>query len=93
VGVREHAEGFYETYRDAEVYGPFLDGDRYAVERPREFTTPEAFAESDALFDVALGPHVESSLADGYDVLAGTEVADLAGEFGRELAAYFDPVP
>jgi tRNA nucleotidyltransferase (CCA-adding enzyme) len=93
VGVREHAEGFYDAYHDADVYGPFLDGDRYAVERPREFTTPEAFAESDALFDVALGPHVESSLAEDYDVLAGTEVADLAGEFGRELAAYFDPVP
>jgi tRNA nucleotidyltransferase (CCA-adding enzyme) len=93
VGVRAHAEGFYDAYRDADAYGPFLDGERYAVERDREFTTPEAFAGSDALFDVALGPHVESSLQDGYDVLAGETVADLAGEFGRELAAYFDPVP
>ncbi|WP_255198702.1 CCA tRNA nucleotidyltransferase [Halorarius litoreus] len=93
VGVREHAEGFYEAYRDTDAYGPFLDGDRYAVEREREFRTPEAFAASDALFDVALGPHVESALEEGYEVLTGEEVAELADEFGRELAAYFDPVP
>jgi len=93
VGVREHAEGFYDEYvDDPDVYGPFLDGDRYVVERPREVRTPAKLATTE-LFDCSLGPHVEASLEDGYDVLAGDEIAALATPFGRELAAYFDPSP
>lgn len=93
IGVREHAEAFHEAYHDADVYGPFLDGDRYAVERDREFRTAAALCEGDVLFDVSLGPHVERALAGGYDVLAGEDVAVFAGEFGEALAAYFDPLP
>jgi tRNA nucleotidyltransferase (CCA-adding enzyme) len=93
VGVREHAEGFHGKYAaDDAVYGPFLDGDRYVVERPRDARTPEAVAGT-ALFDCSLGPHVKRSLEAGYDVLAGTAVGELADPFGRELAAYFDPGP
>jgi tRNA nucleotidyltransferase (CCA-adding enzyme) len=93
VAVRQHAEGFYGKYAgDAAVYGPFLDGDRYVVERPRDVRTPAELAETE-LFDCSLGPHVESSLEEGYDVLAGAAVAELAGPFGAELAAYLDPVP
>ncbi len=101
VGVRAHAEGFYEGYADEDVYGPFVDGDRYVVEREREFDSAVAFVESDALFDVALGAHVERSLeSEGYDVLVGDELAALADDghgathdFGAELARYFDPRP
>ncbi|PSP75054.1 CCA tRNA nucleotidyltransferase [Halobacteriales archaeon QS_1_68_20] len=93
VHVRQHAEGFYEKYDDEDAYGPFVDGDRYVVERDREFPTARAFLESDALLDVALGVHVEEALADGYDVLVGGEVAELAGEFGVELARYVEPSP
>ena len=93
VGVRDHAEGFYETYADSPATGPFIDGDRYAVERAREFETASAFAESDALLDVALGAHVETALEDDYEVLVGEDTAALAGEFGVELARYFDPTP
>jgi tRNA nucleotidyltransferase (CCA-adding enzyme) len=98
VHVREHAEGFYDAYaedgpEDDDTYGPFLDGDRYVVERPREFETAVGFLESDALFDVALGAHVESALESGYDVLAGEEVGELAEAFGVELAGYLDPRP
>jgi tRNA nucleotidyltransferase (CCA-adding enzyme) len=93
VGVREHAEGFYGTYADdPEVYGPFVDGARYVVEREREFRTPEAVVH-EGLFAVSLGPHVESALEAGYEVLAGEDVAALAAEFGVELARYFDPRP
>ncbi|MEF8774138.1 MAG: CCA tRNA nucleotidyltransferase, partial [Halobacteriales archaeon] len=91
VHVREHATGFYKKYADADAYGPFVDGDRYVVERDREFETARAFLRSDALFDVALGAHVESALADGYDVLVGEDVAALAEQFGAELAGYFGP--
>ena len=93
VHVREHARGFYETYADADEYGPFIDGDRYVVERAREFTTAAALLDSDALFEMALGAHVESALETGYDVLIGADVAELAAPFGRDLAAYFDPEP
>ncbi|PSP54951.1 CCA tRNA nucleotidyltransferase [Halobacteriales archaeon QS_1_67_19] len=109
VHVREHAEEFYGKYADdqsssspatqsqdaddPDAYGPFIDGDRYVVERDREFETAAAFLESEAAFDVALGAHVESSLKDGYDVLVGADVAELADQFGAELADYFDPQP
>ncbi|MDS0296278.1 CCA tRNA nucleotidyltransferase [Halogeometricum luteum] len=106
VHVREHAEGFYDAYAgdadgngerdgddDSNTYGPFLDGDRYAVEREREFTDAVDLLESEALFEVGLGSHVESSLADGYEILADEDVGELADEFGVELARYFDPRP
>ena len=94
VGVREHAEGFFASYADDEdVVGPFVDDDgHYVVERPRTARTPDALLE-EKLFDVSLGPHVESALEDDHEVLIGAEVADLSGEFGVELAAYFDPRP
>ncbi|MFB6139309.1 MAG: CCA tRNA nucleotidyltransferase [Halosimplex sp.] len=75
------------------TYGPFLDGDRYVVERPREFDRAVEFLASDAVFDVALGAHVESAMESEYDVLAGGEVGALAEEFGVELARYLDPRP
>ncbi|WP_135823252.1 CCA tRNA nucleotidyltransferase [Halorussus ruber] len=94
IHVRQHAEGFYGKYADdPDCYGPFIDGDRYVVERAREFETAAEFLESDALLDVALGVHVESALEDGYDVLVGEAVGELAGEFGVELAEFFDPKP
>ncbi|WP_224447784.1 CCA tRNA nucleotidyltransferase [Haloprofundus salilacus] len=94
VAVQQHASGFFGKYgADDEVYGPFIDGDRYVVEREREFTTPEALLSSDALFDVALGAQVESALREEYDALVGDEVATLADEFGDELRAYFEPKP
>ncbi|WP_372910213.1 CCA tRNA nucleotidyltransferase [Salinigranum sp.] len=94
VHVRSHAEGFFEAYVDDEgVYGPFIDDDRYVVERSREWTVARVFLESDAVFDVALGKHVESVLEEGYEVLAGAEVATLAEEFGVELRTYFEPQP
>ncbi|MEF8855952.1 MAG: CCA tRNA nucleotidyltransferase [Haloplanus sp.] len=93
VHVRNHATGFYEAYTERDVYGPFLDGDRYVVEREREFTTPAELLESDAIFDVALGAQVGTALDDGYELLIGDEVAGLADTFGVELARYFDPRP
>jgi tRNA nucleotidyltransferase (CCA-adding enzyme) len=94
VGVRAHAEGFFEKYAaDPEVTGPFIEGDRYVVERPREVRTPRELLVSEALFQVSLGAHVERALEEGYEVLVGEGLSALADEFGAELAAYFDPVP
>ncbi len=91
VHVRAHAKRFYEGYDDSDEYGPFIEDDRYVVEREREFTTAQAFLDSDALFDVALGVHIESALEDGYDLLGGDEVATLADRFGTALAQYLSP--
>jgi len=94
VHVREHAENFFDAYADDDsVAGPFIDDDRYVVERQREFETAADFLTSDALFDVALGAHVETALRRDYDVLVGEGVAALAEEFGSDLARYLDPAP
>jgi tRNA nucleotidyltransferase (CCA-adding enzyme) len=93
VHVREHAEGFSEKYADADVYGPFVDGGRYVVERDREFASAAEFLASDAIFDVSLGPDVTRAFREGYEVVVGEEIAALAEEFGRDLARYFDPRP
>ncbi|MFC7200386.1 CCA tRNA nucleotidyltransferase [Halospeciosus flavus] len=93
VHVRQHAEGFYDKYEEADAYGPFLDGERYVVERDREVRTAEQFAR-EKLDSVALGQHVASIVDAGdYDVLVDDEVADLANDFGQALATYFDPEP
>jgi len=92
VGVREHAERFYEAYADDQSsFGPFVDGDRYVVEREREYATATEFLDSDAIFDVALGAHVETALEDGYDLVVGDDVATLADTFGEDLARFLDP--
>jgi tRNA nucleotidyltransferase (CCA-adding enzyme) len=93
VHVRDHASGFYGKYDGGDAYGPFVDGDRYVVERPREFVRAAAFLDSDAVFEVGIGPHVESAMAADYEVLAGADVATLADEFGVELRRYFEPRP
>ncbi len=93
VGVRRHAEGFFDAYRDSDATGPFLDNEgRYVVERPRELRTPEALVDAE-LFDVSLGPDIERALDSGYELLVGDAVASLADEFGVELARYFEPRP
>jgi tRNA nucleotidyltransferase (CCA-adding enzyme) len=94
VAVREHATGFYETYADdPDVAGPYVDGDRYVVERPREYRSAVDFLSSDAVFDVSLGPHVASELEAGYDVLVGADLTALTDAFGVDLARYFEPKP
>jgi tRNA nucleotidyltransferase (CCA-adding enzyme) len=92
VHVGEHAASFYQAYADDEsVYGPFIEADRYVVERERDYRTPEALLGSDALFDVALGAHVETALGTEYELLVGEAVSTLADTFGEELRAYFEP--
>ncbi|EMA62391.1 CCA tRNA nucleotidyltransferase [Halorubrum kocurii] len=95
VAVRKHAASFYESYADdvdPETYGPFIDGDRYVVERERKFTTVREYLESDAAGDVALGAQVEREFADR-DVLVGDAVATLAPAFGVPLREFYEPHP
>ena len=91
VGVRSHAEGFAEAYADRDCYGPFLDGNRYVVERERETRDAVAYLDSDRLFDVALGAQIEDRLAAGYEVYQPEAIPELAETFGTDLGRYFDP--
>ncbi len=93
VHVREHAESFFDAYDDTDAYGPFIDGDRYVVERGREWTSAAAFLDSDAIFDVALGAHIETALSDSYELRSGEQIGALTSEFGIELAEYFAVSP
>ena len=94
VAVRDHAGGFFERYADdTAAYGPFLDGNRYVVERQREVTTARQYLNSDAIFEVALGAQIETALAEDYKLLWDEAVATLADDFGTELAEYFEPTP
>ncbi|AFZ72513.1 CCA tRNA nucleotidyltransferase [Natronobacterium gregoryi] len=94
VHVPGHAEGFYDAYTaDPDAYGPFIEGGRYVTERDRQFTAAREFLESDRLFDVGLGAHVETALESEYQVLVNEEVTVLLEEFGRELRQYFEPSP
>ncbi|QHS16869.1 CCA tRNA nucleotidyltransferase [Halopenitus persicus] len=95
VAVREHAEGFYDAYADdgdPYTYGPFLDGDRYVVERERTITSAAAFLAEEDLSDVGLGAQLVDAIADR-EVLVGDDVASLADGFGRQLRSYFEPRP
>ncbi len=93
VHVRQHAESFCDAWADDEtVYGPFIDGDRYVVEREREYTSAPAFLE-EALLTVRLGAHIQTALEDSYEVLVGDELTALCEEFGVELRTYFEPTP
>jgi tRNA nucleotidyltransferase (CCA-adding enzyme) len=93
VHVRDHADDFHATYADdPSVYGPFVDGDRYVVERRRQFGTAADLLRSDAVFDAALGAAVEPALRDA-DLLVGEDVSALAERFGSPLRDYFDPRP
>ncbi len=91
VHVRAHAERFYEGYAESDAYGPFIEDDRYVVEREREFETARLFLESDAIEDVALGARIESAIEDDYELLDDDAVATLADRFGVELARYLSP--
>ena len=95
VAVREHATGFFEAYVDDDsCVGPFLDGDRYVVERPREWTDAATYLDSDAIFEVGLGVHVEDALTADYELLVGSEaITGLVDTVGTGLTDYLDPRP
>ena len=95
VAVRKHATNFYESYADdvdPDTYGPFIDGDRYVVEREREFTTVRGYLESDAAGDVALGAQIEPAFG-ARDVLVGDAVTTLSDRFGTALREFYEPHP
>ncbi|MFW5959248.1 MAG: CCA tRNA nucleotidyltransferase [Natronomonas sp.] len=92
VGVRDHAENFLDAYESTDVTGPFIESDRYVVEKERNHRTPAAHLE-DVLSDISLGPAVRTAVESNVDMLVDSELASLTDEFGSHLARYFNPRP
>ncbi|MFC7073462.1 CCA tRNA nucleotidyltransferase [Halovenus rubra] len=91
VQVRKHAQRFHDAYADGDASGPFIEDDRYVVERERSVTSARSFLESDALFDVSLGVHIDDAMADEYELLDSDEMATLTDQFGQALTRYLSP--
>jgi tRNA nucleotidyltransferase (CCA-adding enzyme) len=92
VHVEAHATGFYETYAEApDVYGPFVDGGRYVVERPREFTDARSLLESEAIHDVKHGAAVAEALETEYTVYQDAGLDAVVSDFGDVFRRYFEP--
>ena len=91
VHVQEHASAFLDRWEDSASYGPFIDGNRYVVEREREFTSASSFLRSDALLDARLGADLATMIANERTILVGEQVLDLLPSFGQEIATFYDP--
>ncbi|WP_330630532.1 CCA tRNA nucleotidyltransferase [Halocatena halophila] len=92
VDVGSHAADFVEKYADSDAYGPFIDGNRYVAERPREIQTIDALIEA-KLFSIKLGAAVKRTLKSEYELLVGPATTALLPEFEGALARYFSPRP
>ncbi len=92
VHVPNHAETFFEKYADdPDVYGPFLDDDRYVVERPRDIRSAVAWLESDQLLEVKHGAAISTALEEERTILTGESIVSLLPRFETALAKHFDP--
>lgn len=90
VAAQPHADRFYDAYSDTDAAGPFVAGDRYAVERTREYPDAAALLDGE-LLEASHGTRVRRALAEEHDLLVDDEVGVLADRFGTELATYLEP--
>ena len=86
-----HASTFLDKYIKTDVYGPFLEGDHYVVEKFRDFNDVVSLLNSDLIFTARIGPDIESALRDHYRVLSKSELLSLTDDFGIYLQKYFNP--
>ncbi len=93
VQLGEHARSFIDTYDEPGVYGPFIDGDRYVVERERDWRDAAAYLRSDELLSLRLGASMKNPLREDRDVLIGDEVTVLLPGGHRALSRFYDPIP
>ena len=86
-----HASTFLDKYIKTDVYGPFLEGDHYVVEKFRDFNDVVSLLNSDLIFTARIGPDIESALRDHYRVLSKSELLSLTDDFGIYLQKNFNP--
>ena len=93
VHVQSHAEAFFEQWDGTDAYGPFIEDDRYVVERYRTVRTIKALFQNGHLDEMKLGRDIRSALETEFDLLIGDTVVELLPEFGKALGSYYDPRP
>ena len=89
---KKHASIFFNKYVSENVYGPFIMGDHYAVERHREFNNAVSLLRSEKIFTARMGPDIEQSLKAQYSVISGDEILTLTTQFGLDFKNYFNPI-
>lgn len=94
VHVREHASSFLDKWEPADVYGPFIEGSRYVVERERDVATAAEFLRSTAVTRAGHGAAIRRILETGeYEVLVNGDVTRLLPAHAEALASFYEPRP
>jgi tRNA nucleotidyltransferase (CCA-adding enzyme) len=71
----DHADRFVEKYAEGNVYaGPFIEGDRYYVEKVRRHTSAEELLSSPSPLKLSLGKHVKKEMERGWNLRVGPDV-------------------
>lgn len=84
-----NADRFREKHLAERATGPYIDGGRYEIEIPREYTTPASLlASPEILRNASHGKHVRQSLEKGWIVREGAECWQK--EFASFIAGFFD---
>lgn len=85
---RTNADKFRKKHLADRSSGPYIDGGRYEVEVPREFTHAKDLLSSPALLNVSLGKHIRQSLEKGWTLDEGA--ACWQEEFAPFIARFFE---
>lgn len=93
VHVTPHADAFLSRWDSDAAYGPFIDGNRYVVERYRDVRSIAAVFERDRLDKIKLGRDIRQAMEHSVDILVGEDVTALLPEYSRTLGAFYDPRP
>lgn len=93
VYVQDHANAFLDQWTDSPAYGPFIEGDRYIVERYRDSRSISAIVTRERLDAIKLGRDVRRAMQTDFDLLVGEDVTELLPEYANALATYYEPRP
>lgn len=86
---RVNADRFREKHLAGQAAGPYIDGGRYEMELPREYTTAKSLlASPEILKSASHGKHVRQSLENGWTLMEGNGCWQ--PEFAPFIAGFFD---
>ena len=71
----DHADRFLEKYAEEGVFtGPFIEDDRYYVEKARRHTSAEELLASPSPLKLSLGKHVKKEMERGWNLRVGPDI-------------------
>ena len=86
---RINADKYRQKHLDERTTGPYIDGGRYEMEIPREYTTARSLLSSrEILLSASHGKHVRQSLENGWTLLEGADCWQQ--DFAPFIAGFFD---